>query len=305
MMEHIGLATMLETPCVFVNVQRGGPSTGLPTLPAQADIMQARWGSHGDYEVIALCPNSPQECFDLMVQAFNMAETYRVPVMMMLDECVGHMTEKVVIPSPDEIDIVERNYTEESPGEYLPYETRGDWVPPMVKAGDGYYFHVTGLTHDKRGYPAMNAEAQEECVHRIVDKIRKNADSITIVEEVDTEDADVIVMSYGITSRVSLKAISMAKAEGVKVGHLRLITVWPFPETRIRQLAEQGKIFVLPELNYGQMYLELQRVVEGTAPTHLVPHGGGTVHDPAVIFGKIMDAVHAKGQNREAATCNQ
>ena len=294
MMEHIGLAVMLETPCVFVDVQRGGPSTGLPTLLGQADMMQARWGSHGDYEIIAFSPSSPQECYDLTIEAFNMAEKYRVPVMMMLDECVGHMTEKVVIPEADTIDIVDRQYTTAKPGEYLPYETKGNWVPPMVKAGDGHYFHVTGLTHDERGYPVMNAEAQEKCVHRIVNKIRENAESIVHLRETDIEDADVVVVSYGITSRVALKAISMAKAQGIKVGHLRLITVWPFPETRIRQLAELGKAFVLPELNYGQVFLELQRVVEGRSRSYLIPHGGGTVHDPEVIFQKIKEAVQNK-----------
>jgi 2-oxoglutarate ferredoxin oxidoreductase subunit alpha len=294
MMEHIGLAVMLETPCVFVNVQRGGPSTGLPTLPAQADMMQARWGSHGDYEVIAVCPNSPQECFDLTIEAFNMAETYRVPVMIMMDECVGHMTEKVVIPEADEIEVVERKFTTAKPGEYLPYETNGGWVPPMAKSGDGHYYHVTGLTHDERGYPAMNAEAQEKCVHRIVNKIRENADTIVRTEEAGTEDSDVVVVSYGITSRVALKAISMARAEGIKVGHLRLITAWPFPETRILQLAEKGKVFVLPELNYGQMYLELQRVLEGRARSYLIPHGGGMVHEPEVIYQKIKEAVQNK-----------
>ncbi|MBN2242298.1 MAG: 2-oxoacid:acceptor oxidoreductase subunit alpha [Acidobacteria bacterium] len=291
MMEHIGLAAMLETPCVFVNVQRGGPSTGLPTLPGQADMMQARWGSHGDYEVIAFCPNSPQECFDLTIEAFNMAEIYRVPVMLMLDECVGHMTEKVVIPEADAIEIAERRFTGAKPGEYLPYETNGNWVPPMVKAGDGHYFHMTGLTHDERGYPVMNAEAQEKCVHRIVNKIRENADAIVRLREAEIEDADVVVVSYGITSRVALKAISMAQAEGIKVGHMRLVTAWPFPENRIRRLADQGKAFVMPELNYGQMYLELERVVQGRTRSLLVPHGGGTVHDPEVIYRKIKEAV--------------
>jgi 2-oxoglutarate ferredoxin oxidoreductase subunit alpha len=176
----------------------------------------------------------------------------------------------------------------------MPYETNGNWVPPMVKSGDGHYFHMTGLTHDERGYPVMNAEAQEKCVHRIVNKIRKNADAIVRLREAETEDADVVVISYGITSRVALKAISMAKAEGIRVGHLRMITAWPFPETRIRQMADQGKAFVMPELNYGQMYLELQRVVEGRTPSFLVPHGGGTVHDPEAIFSKIQEAVQSK-----------
>jgi 2-oxoglutarate ferredoxin oxidoreductase subunit alpha len=299
MMEHVGLAAMLETPCVFVDVQRGGPSTGLPTLPGQADMMQARWGSHGDYEIIALSPNSPQESYDLTIRAFNLAEEYRVPVMMMLDECVGHMTEKVVIPKPEEIEIVPRRYTNVKPGEYLPYLTDGSMVPPMAKAGDGYRFHVTGLTHDERGYPVMNAEAQEKCVRRLVEKIQKNADKIVSVEETDIQGADVIVVSYGITSRVAVKAIEMAKAEGIKVGHLRLISVWPFAEKRIRELAGRVKAFVMPELNYGQMFYELQRVVEGRAKSYLVPHGGGTVHQPEVIYQKIKEA--ATQQGKEAA----
>jgi len=290
MMEHIGLAAMLETPCVFVDVQRGGPSTGLPTLPGQADMMQARWGSHGDYEIIALCPNSPQECFDLAIQAFNLAEKYRVPVMLMMDECVGHMTEKVVIPKAEDIEIAERGYTTAKPGEYLPYAVGNGDVPPMVKAGDGYRFHITGLTHDERGYPVMNADAQEKCVRRLVEKIRNHVDEILHVEESDTEDADVIVVSYGITSRVSVKAIEMAKAHGVKVGHLRLITVWPFAGKRLKELAARAKAFVMPELNYGQMFLEMERAIEGKAASYLVPHGGGTVHDPDVIYRKIMEA---------------
>jgi 2-oxoglutarate ferredoxin oxidoreductase subunit alpha len=290
MMEHIGLAAMLETPCVFVNVQRGGPSTGLPTLPGQADMMQARWGSHGDYEIIALCPNSPQECFDLTIRAFNLAEEYRVPVMMMMDECVGHMTEKVVIPEASAVELTERRYTKVNPGEYLPYFADNGVVPAMAKAGDGYRFHITGLTHDARGYPVMDADAQEKCVRRLVEKIRKNADKIIFLEESGTDDADVVVVSYGITSRISTKAIEMAKARGIKVGHLRLITAWPFPEKRIAELTRHAKAFVMPELNYGQMFFEMQRVIGGRAASYLVPHGGGTVHEPEVICRKILEA---------------
>jgi 2-oxoglutarate ferredoxin oxidoreductase subunit alpha len=290
MMEHVGLAAMLETPCVFVNVQRGGPSTGLPTLPGQADMMQARWGSHGDYEIIALAPNSPQECFDLTIRAFNLAEEYRVPVMLMMDECVGHMTEKVVIPRAEEIEVAERRYTSAKPGEYLPYAVDDGLVPPMAKAGDGHRFHVTGLTHDEKGYPVMNAEAQEKCVRRLVDKIRNNADRIVRVEESETENADVVVVSYGITSRVAVKAIEMAREDGLQVGHLRLITVWPFPEGRLREMAGHVKAFVMPELNYGQMFLEMQRALAGKSGSFLVPHGGGTVHRPEVIYQKIKEA---------------
>jgi 2-oxoglutarate/2-oxoacid ferredoxin oxidoreductase subunit alpha len=290
MMEHIGLAVMLETPCVFVDVQRGGPSTGLPTLPGQADMMQARWGSHGDYEIIALCPNSPQECYDLTIRAFNLAEEYRVPVMLMMDECVGHMTEKVVIPNAEDIELTERRYTTAKPGEYLPYSIDGGFVPAMAKAGDGHRFHITGLTHNEKGYPAMDADAQEKCVHRLVEKIRKNAEKIISLEESDTEDADVIVVSYGITSRVSVKAIEMAKAGGLKVGHLRLVTAWPFAEKRLGELAASAKAFVMPELNYGQMFFEMQRALAGRAASYLVPHGGGTVHEPEVIYRKILEA---------------
>ena len=298
MMEHIGLAAMLETPCVFIDVQRGGPSTGLPTLPGQADMMQARWGSHGDYEIIALCPNSPQECYDLTIRAFNMAEEYRVPVMMMMDECVGHMTEKVVIPPADAIELTERRYTTMNPGEYRPYFADKGMVPAMAKAGDGHRFHITGLTHDERGYPVMDADAQEKCVRRLVEKIRNNVEQIISLEESGTEDADVIVVSYGITSRVAVKSIEMARARGIKVGHLRLITAWPFPEKRIADLAERSGAFVMPELNYGQKFFEMQRAIGGKAASYLVPHGGGTVHEPEVIYQRIMEAAEnlaAKG----------
>jgi 2-oxoglutarate ferredoxin oxidoreductase subunit alpha len=291
MMENIGLATMMEAPCVVVNVQRGGPSTGLPTMVGQADMMQARWGSHGDYELIALSPQSPQEAFDLTIDAFNLSETWRVPVMFMMDECVGHMTEKVVIPPADEIDIVPRKLTDKKPGEYKPYEVNGRPVPEMVRAGDGYRFHTTGLTHDERGYPAMTVECQEKSVRRLIDKIRLNADQIIRIEEEDVEGADVVVVAYGITARVARMGIDMARAEGVKVGFLRLIVVWPFPEKRIRELAKEIKAFVVPEINYGQMVLEVERCAGGKAPAILVPHGGGGVHDPADICNAIVEAV--------------
>jgi 2-oxoglutarate ferredoxin oxidoreductase subunit alpha len=236
MMEHIGLAAMTETPCVFVDVQRGGPSTGLPTLPGQADMMQARWGSHGDYSIIALCPNSPQECFDLTIKAFNLSEQYRVPVLLMMDECVGHMTERVVIPPAEEIELYPRRYYEGTMEDYLPFKPDSDLVPPIVKAGDGYHIHVTGLTHDERGYPVMTAVAQEKLVRRLVDKIRLNADKIVEYKEDKVEGAEVVVVTYGITSRVAIPAIEQARKEGIKVGHLRLIVAWPFPKNVLERL---------------------------------------------------------------------
>ncbi len=290
MMEHIGYAAMTETPCVFVDVQRGGPSTGLPTLPAQGDMMQARWGSHGDYEIIALCPNSPQECFDLTIKAFNLAEEFRIPVMFMMDDVVGHMTEKVVIPPADEIEVVPRKHTKKSVEDYLPYGTNGDMVPEMAHAGEGYKFHVTGLTHDERGYPNMTPPMQKKLVTRLQDKILSAVERISMFEEDSTENADVIVVSYGITSRVAQRAIDLARAKGLKVGKLRLITAWPFPDFKIRELAAHTKAFVVPELNLGQMSREVQRAAEGKAKTILVPHAGGSVHNPEDILAVIQEA---------------
>ena len=290
MMENIGLAAMMETPCVVVDVQRGGPSTGLPTMAGQADMMQARWGSHGDYESIALCPQSPQEAFDLMIDAFNLSELYRVPVMFMMDECVGHMTEKVVIPPAEEIEIVPRKLTTRSVGEYLPYYADRQSVPEFARAGDGYRFHTTGLTHDERGYPVMSAECQEKCVRRLVEKIRSNADAIVRFEEFGTEGAEVVLVAYGIAARVTQMGMEIARKRGLKVGMIRLIVAWPFPEKRIRELAGEIKAFVVPEINYGQMVLEVERCAAGKASTVLVPHGGGGVHDPETIAEEILRA---------------
>ena len=291
MTEHVGLAAMTECPVVFVNVQRTGPSTGLPTQPGQADMMQARWGSHGDYEIIALCPQSPQECFDLTIEAFNLAETYRTPVMLMMDECVGHMTEKVVIPKPDEIDIVERRWTKKPPGEYLPFEPVEDMVPEMVKVGDGYNIHVTGLTHDYRGYPTMTAECQNDMLTRMIDKIRTQEDKIRSIETENLDDAEVVVLSYGITARVALRAIEVARAKGIKVGRMRLIVAWPFPEEPVREIAEQVKAIIVPEMNMGQMSLEVERVVGGRCKTVLVGSAGGAVHEINTIVKAIEEAV--------------
>ena len=292
MMENIGLAVMLETPCVIVNVQRGGPSTGLPTLTAQSDMMQARWGSHGDYEVIALSPNSPQECFDLTITAFNLAETWRVPVMFMMDECVGHMTEKVVIPDANQIEIVPRKYYKGKKEDYRPFNFNGKGeIAPMIKAGEGYNIHLTGLTHDERGYPDLNSEAQDKNVKHLVNKILKNEEKIRLLEEDQVDGAEVIVISYGITSRVSLKAVQDARAAGIKVGTIRLIVVWPFPEKLIRKLASRVKAFVVPEINLGQISLEVERCVQGKTKTINVPHAGGWVHDPNDILKAIKKGV--------------
>jgi 2-oxoglutarate ferredoxin oxidoreductase subunit alpha len=290
MMEHLGYAAMTECPCVFVDVQRGGPSTGLPTLPAQADMMQAKWGSHGDYAIIALCPNSPQECFDLTITAFNLSEEFRVPVLMMLDECVGHMTEKVVIPEADQIEITPRRYTRTKPGEFKLFEPKSDLVPDMVKTGDGHRFHVTGLTHDERGYPSMNLETQDQLIRRLQEKLKPLANGRALCETEHLDDAEVVVVSYGITSRVAQRAIQLAREQGVRAGKFRIISAWPFPEQRIRDLAGRVKAFVVPELNLGQMVHEVARAAAGKAKVVPVTHAGGSVHNPEVILNAIVEA---------------
>jgi 2-oxoglutarate/2-oxoacid ferredoxin oxidoreductase subunit alpha len=291
MMEHIGYAAMTETPCVFINVQRGGPSTGLPTLPAQADMMQARWGSHGDYGIIALCPSSPQECFDLTIEAFNLSEEFRVPVMMMLDECVGHMTEKVVIPEAGQIEITPRRFTKLPPEEFRVYDPKEDLVPDMVQAGAGYRFHITGLTHDERGYPNMNVDAQDRLVRRLQDKLKPLANGRGLCDMEKLEDAEVVVVSYGITSRVAQRAVQQARQRGIRAGKFRLITAWPFPADRIRRLAPRVKAFVVPELNLGQMVYEVERAVAGQSKVVPVTHAGGGVHQPEAILNAIVEAI--------------
>jgi 2-oxoglutarate ferredoxin oxidoreductase subunit alpha len=300
MMEHIGLAVMTEVPCVIVDVQRGGPSTGLPTLPAQADMMQVKWGSHGDYQIIAIVPNSPQECFDLMIKAFNMAETYRCPVFFMMDEVVGHMTERVEIPPADQIEVVERRWTSKTPAQYRPYDVGPDMVPEMIKAGDGYRVHITGLTHDERGYPAMNPETHDKLVRRLSDKILLNADAMTDIREDGCEDADVIVISYGITSRVATAAVEMAREQGLKVGSARLVVCWPFPDNEIRRLASKAKALVVPEMNLGQMVREVRRAAGCDASVYAVSHGGGAVHEPEVILAKIVEAARSSKEGRRS-----
>jgi len=290
MMENLGLGAMLETPCVVVNIQRAGPSTGLPTMVGQADMMQARWGSHGDYEIITLSPSSPQEIFDFTILAFNLSEKYRVPVLVMSDEVVGHMSEKVLIPHVAPESLLNRRRPEVGPEEYLPYEADASLVPPMAVAGEGYHFHVTGLTHDEKGYPVMTAEAQDRLVHRLVDKIRLNRNDIIKYKETQVEDADIIVCAYGVTTRIARYAVQQARDEGIRAGLLQLITVWPFAEERIRELLPQAKAFVVPEINYGQIVLEVERCAEGRAETILVSHMGGSVHSPETILNAIREA---------------
>jgi 2-oxoglutarate/2-oxoacid ferredoxin oxidoreductase subunit alpha len=297
MMENLGLGIMLETPCVLVNVQRGGPSTGLPTLVGQQDMMQARWGSHGDYEIIALSPTSPQEFFDLTIRAFNLSEKFRIPVLVMADAEVGHMTEKVVIPAPEKVEIVNRLHVRKGdvePDRFRIYrdDPKGEngYVSPMVAAGEGYRIHVTGLTHDERGYPVMNARAHEWNVNRLINKIKTHRNEIIQIEEQNVDDAEVVVVSFGISARTSLWPIEQAQQEGIRVGYIRLITVWPFPEERIRQAAKGIRAFVVPEINMGQMVREVERCTAGDAQVFGVNCAGGDILEPQHVLNTIRKA---------------
>jgi 2-oxoglutarate ferredoxin oxidoreductase subunit alpha len=291
MMENIGLGMMTETPCVVVNIQRGGPSTGLPTLVGQADVMQARWGSHGDYGCIALAPSSPQECFDFTLDAFNLSEIYRQPVFVLGDEVIGHMTEKVIIPPRDKLKVVDRRTPQMPRQEYLPFATEDSMPAPMAVAGQGYHVHVTGLTHDERGYPVITDAVQERNVRHIVDKVRKNAEKIIRYDAVFLDDAEVVVVAYGCTSRVARQSVEDMRAKGVKVGLLRLITLWPFPSQVIRRLAKQAKAFVVPEINYGQIAYEVERTAQGNAEVVLMALMGGSIHTPEEITETVLECL--------------
>jgi 2-oxoglutarate ferredoxin oxidoreductase subunit alpha len=294
MMEHVGLGIMLETPCVIVDVQRSGPSIGIPNRASQGDMMQARWGSHGDYELIALAPSSPQEMFDFTVKAFNLSERYRVPVVVMTDEHVAHLAEKVAIPQATKIKLEPRRYYNGPQGKYLPFKRDKDFVPRMVDIGNGYKFHVTGLTHDDRGYPIMNEECQEYNAHPLMWKILKYTDEIIEIQETNTDDADVVIVSYGATSRAASKAMDKAAKSGIKVGNLKLDTVWPFPDDRITELSKKVKAFVVPEMNYGQIVFEVERCTYGNANVAFVCQGDKGVENPDDLIRTITRVAKEK-----------
>ncbi|MHA1617471.1 MAG: 2-oxoacid:acceptor oxidoreductase subunit alpha [Candidatus Njordarchaeales archaeon] len=287
MQESIGFAVMTETPIVIVDVQRAGPSTGMPTYVGQGDVMQAKWGSHGPYEIIAIAPSSVQECFDLTIRAFNLAERYRVPVIMLMDERLSHLYEKVRIPSPEKIIIINRKKPK-SKENFLPYMPEDDLIPPMPPVGEGFFFHVTGLTHDEKGYPKMDPEVQERLIRRLNDKIRKHADEIIDIQTYMMDDADIAIVAFGSVVRSAIRAVKIARKNGARVGLIDLKTIWPFPEKHIYNFAKNGvRHFIVAEVNYGQVFLEVQRSVRGEAEVHLIPKMGGAIHSPLEIWSFI------------------
>jgi len=241
MQENIGYAAITETPCVIVNVQRGGPSTGLPTSPAQGDVMQAKWGTHGDHPVVALTPNSVQETYEYTVKAFNIAEKYRTPVILLMDETVGHMREKMIIKDPSEIEVINRKKPNCKPIEYIAFKPDKDMVPPMAAFGEGYRYHVTGLVHDETGFPTNNNEVAENLIRRLVEKIEKNIEDFSYYEEYRLEDAEVVIVAYGGVSRSAKYAVDELRKKNIKAGMFRPITIWPFLEKQIREVGLRAK----------------------------------------------------------------
>lgn len=289
MQEGLGFAIITETPIVLVDVMRGGPSTGLVTLPSQGDVMQARWGSHGDYAIIALAPWSSQEMFDLAIKAFNLAEIYRNPVIILSDEVVAHIREPIKIPPPDEIEVVERRKPSVPPTEFIPYLPEpGEWVSPMPAFGEGYNLLVESVMHDEFGHRiGMGQPIAERKIKRIYYKIEKNVEKIAMYEEKGLEDADVAIVTYGSSARTSLKAMKDARNLGIKVGMLRLITLWPFYDKLIEELSSRVKSIVVPEMNMGKIVREVERASKGQCKILSVPKVGGVLHNPDEILSAV------------------
>jgi 2-oxoglutarate ferredoxin oxidoreductase subunit alpha len=290
MQENIGYAAVAEIPCLIVNVMRTGPSTGLPTSPAQGDVMQARWGTHGDHPIIALAPASVREAFDLTVMAFNLAEKFRTPSIVLMDEVVGHMREKVDLPSPESVTIVNREMPSVPPEWYEPFGYPPSDVPPLAPFGEGYRYHITGLLHDTRGFPTERLDEIQPWVERLFRKIDRNLQEICMWEEDGVEDARALVVAYGSTARSARQAIKIARARyGRKVGLLRLKTLWPFPEDAVERAAENTQRVIVAEMNLGQIALEVERVV-GRKKVVRVGRADGHIVTP----DQIVDAIRAQ-----------
>jgi 2-oxoglutarate ferredoxin oxidoreductase subunit alpha len=287
--ENIGYASMTEVPCLIVNVQRGGPSTGLPTLPSQGDVMQARWGTHGDHPIIAIAPSSVNETFAQTIRAINLSEKFRVPVILLLDEIVGHVTEKVVLPDPASIEIFNRLTPALPPEEYVPYAQTASDVPPMASMGEGYRYHVTGLTHDEYGFTTSDPKKIDALIRRLHRKIEGRRDEIIQYSAEYLDDAGIAVLAYGSTARSARRAVLMAREEKIPAGLFRPITLWPFPEQEIFQMAEPVSYIIVPEMNLGQIAHEVEHAVMGNAEVISLTRVDGEPIRPQQIFEKIKE----------------
>jgi 2-oxoglutarate ferredoxin oxidoreductase subunit alpha len=286
MQENIGYAAMTEIPCVIVEVQRGGPSTGLPTSPAQGDVMQARWGTHGDHPIIVLCPWSVQETFELTIKAFNFAEKYRTPVILLTDEVVAHMREKIVLPDPQEIEVVDRTRPHVPPERYFPYEETSTDVPALASFGEGFRYHITGLHHDRAGFPTERPDEIAPWLDRLFGKIERNLSDICLFEE--ESPASILVVAYGATARSAYRAVTLARERGCEAGLFRPKTIWPFPVAALELAARRAQRVVVPEMNLGQLALEVERIV-GRGRVHRVNRADGQMITPEQILAAMRE----------------
>ncbi len=287
MQENIGYAAMAEVPCVIVDVMRGGPSTGQPTMTSQSDIMQTRWGAHGDHPIIVLTPYTVREVYDLTIRAFNLAEKYRVPVILLYDETLGHVNEKVILPDPSEIEVIDRQAPKVGPEDYLPYEHTKSGVPPMANFGTGYRYHVTGLVHDETGFPTNSTKEADKLIRRLNRKVEQARDEIVQVDTFMLDDAEIGVIAMGASARSSQDAIRTARSEGLKVGMLRPKTLWPFPDKEIRAYAERIQKWVVVEMSLGQLAHEVEWAIAGKASVDLVSRVDGVLVHPLDIMNKL------------------
>jgi 2-oxoglutarate ferredoxin oxidoreductase subunit alpha len=287
MQENIGYASMAEVPVVVVNVQRGGPSTGLPTLPSQADVMQARWGTHGDHPVIAVTPSTVQETYEWTIRAFSFSEKYRVPVVVLLDEIIGHINEKIIIPDTGEIEIIDRQLTTDPPDKYIPYKFTDSDIPPIAHYGTGYRFNVTGLSHDETGFPTNDPKKIDALYRRINRKIERYKNEIVAYKTEFLDDAEICLVSYGSSVRSARRAMREAREKGLKVGLFQIFVLWPFPYEALEDISKTIKKFIVPEMNLGQIAHEVECATE-TQVMKVNRVDGGLI-TPQEILEKIED----------------
>lgn len=288
MQENLGFACIAEVPCVIVNVMRGGPSTGLPTCPSQGDVMQARWGTHGDHPIIVLAVSTTRDCFDLTIKAFNLSEKYRTPVIILADEVVAHTRELIRLPHREEIEIVDRIRPNMPPEWYIPYENNSRGVPPMGLFGDGYRYHVTGLVHDVRGFPTQRQDEIVPFLNRLFRKINQHFYEIQMVDEESMEDAEIAVIAYGSVARSARRAVREARARGIRAGLLQLITLWPFPRQILTPHLRRIRAVLVPELNMGQVSREVKRINQGLTRVETINRIDGGLISPEEILTALV-----------------
>jgi len=277
-------------PCVVVDVQRAGPSTGLPTSPSQGDVMQARWGTHGDHPIIVISPSTVQETYTLIIRAFNLSEKYRTPVIFLMDEMVGHLREGIVLPKPEEIEIINRELPDPDDADWLPFKADPEsLIPKIPPFGTGRRYHITGLTHNEHGYPTNNSDEADALVRRLMKKIEIHRDDIVDYEEYLTEDADTILVAFGGTTRAARRAVNLMREEGEKVGMFRAISIWPFADKELETLAKKCKKILVVEHNYGQLVLEVERAIHGACPIDFLGVVNGTTMTPGMIINKLKE----------------